>query len=100
MPAKGFSKFDIDLKYGQIREDKVREMFGDKTIEVKTEADYWFQRLELDESGEFCTLVFPTPILKKIVDKYKDKLTKNVGDNNTSKCVMLPIKKIFDKEFY
>ena len=34
MPAKGFSKFDIDLKYGQIREDKVREMFGDKTIEV------------------------------------------------------------------
>ena len=127
MTKKGFSKFDIDLKYGQIREDKVREMFGDKTIEVKTErnwwkktgniaieyesrgkpsgihkteADYWFQRLELDESGEFCTLVFPTPILKKIVDKYKDKLTKNVGDNNTSKCVMLPIKKIFDKEFY
>ena len=65
----------------------------------KTESDYWFHRLELDE-GEFCTLVFPTPIIRKIVDKYKDKLTKNVGDNNTSKCVLVPIKKIFDKEFY
>ena len=28
MPAKGFSKFDIDLKYGQIREDKVREFMN------------------------------------------------------------------------
>ena len=120
-------KFDIDLEYGKVREGAVADMLQNSKIEVKsergmwqktgniaiefesygkpsgidkTEADYWFQRLELDESGEFCTLVFPTHILKKIVDKYKDKLTKNVGDNNTSKCVMLPIKKIFDKEFY
>ena len=126
MPAKGFSKFDIDLKYGQIREDIVKDMFENKKIEVKsertgwrktgniaieyesrgkpsgvykTESDYWFHRLELDE-GEFCTLVFPTPIIRKIVDKYKDKLTKNVGDNNTSRCVLVQIKKIFDKCFY
>ena len=27
MTKKGFTKFDIDLSYGQIREDKVKEMF-------------------------------------------------------------------------
>ena len=126
MTKKGFTKFDIDLSYGQIREDKVKEMFENKTIEVKserswwrktgniaieyeyrgkpsgiykTESDYWFHRLELDE-GEFCTLVFPTPILKKIVDTYKDKLTKNVGDSKASKCVLIPIKQIFNETSY
>jgi hypothetical protein len=44
--------------------------------------------------------VFPTKVLKGIVDKYKDKLTKNVGDSNASKCVMIPIKKIFNEDFY
>ena len=31
---KGNKKFDIDLKYGQIREDKVKDMFSDCQIEV------------------------------------------------------------------
>ena len=122
----GNKKFDIDLKYGQIREDKVREMFSKCQIEVKSErswwkrtgniaieyeyrgkpsgiyattSDYWFHRLE-GVRDEFCTLVFKTSILKGIVDKYKDKLTKNVGDNKASKCVLIPIKDIFNKEFY
>ena len=122
----GNKKFDIDLKYGQIRENKVREMFSKCQIEVKSErswwkktgniaieyeyrgkpsgiyattSDYWFHRLEGDRD-EFCTLVFNTSILKGIVDKYKDKLTKNVGDNKASKCVLIPIKDIFNKEFY
>jgi hypothetical protein len=122
----GNKKFDIDLKYGQIREQKVREMFSKCQIEVKSErswwkrtgniaieyeyrgkpsgiyattSDYWFHRLEGDRD-EFCTLVFKTSILKGIVDKYKDKLTKNVGDNKASKCVLIPIKDIFNKEFY
>jgi hypothetical protein len=56
---KGNKKFDIDLKYGQIREDKVKDM-----------------------------------------DKYKDKLTKDVGDNKASKCVLIPIKEIFTEEFF
>ena len=123
---KGNKKFDIDLKYGQIREQKVKEMFSKCQIEVKSErswwkktgniaieyeyrgkpsgiyattSDYWFHRLEGDRD-EFCTLVFKTSILKGIVDKYKDKLTKNVGDNKASKCVLIPIKDIFNKEFY
>ena len=122
----GNKKFDIDLKYGQIRENKVREMFSKCQIEVKSErswwkktgniaieyeyrgkpsgiyattSDYWFHRLEGDRD-EFCTLVFKTSILKGIVDKYKDKLTINVGDNKASKCVLIPIKDIFNKEFY
>tara|TARA_R100000655_G_scaffold100508_1_gene144974 strand:+ start:1043 stop:1441 length:399 start_codon:yes stop_codon:yes gene_type:complete len=123
---KGFKDFDIDLKYGQIKEQKVKDMFKDCTIEVKSErnwwkktgniaieyeyrgkpsgiyatkSDYWFHRLEEDKE-EFCTLVFKTSTLKKIVDKYKDKLTKNVGDNKASKCVLIPIKEMFSKEFY
>ena len=27
-------------------------------------------------------------------------MTKNVGDNKASKCVIIPIKEIFSKEFY
>ena len=41
MTKKGFTKFDIDLSYGQIREDKVKEMFENKTIEVKSERSWW-----------------------------------------------------------
>ena len=97
---KGFKDFDIDLKYGQIKEQKVKDMFENCTIEVKSErnwwkktgniaveyeyrgkpsgiyatkSDYWFHRLE-EGAEEFCTLVFKTSTLKRIVDKYKDKL--------------------------
>ena len=30
-------KFDLDLEYGQIREDKIADMFQNKKIEVKSE---------------------------------------------------------------
>ncbi len=115
------SKFDIDLKYGEIREEKIRDMFAKKTIEVKTErdwwettgnialeyeyngkpsgvykteSDYWFHRLE-KKNGEFCTLVFPTPVLRELVDKYKDKKSKYVGDGKKAKCVLLPLREVF-----
>jgi hypothetical protein len=38
---KGNKKFDIDLKYGQIREQKVKHMFSKCQIEVKSERDWW-----------------------------------------------------------
>ena len=38
---KGFKDFDIDLKYGQIKEQKVKDMFKDCTIEVKSERNWW-----------------------------------------------------------
>ena len=77
-------KFDLDLKYGTVREDKVAAMLQDKKIEGKsergmwmktgniaieyqsygkpsgikaTESDYWFHNLCIGDN-EYCTLVF------------------------------------------
>ena len=36
-------KFDIDLKYGTIREEKIAEMLTNKKIEVKSERDMWMK---------------------------------------------------------
>ena len=38
---KDRKKFDIDLKYGTIREDKIADMLTNKKIEVKSEKDIW-----------------------------------------------------------
>ena len=34
-------KFDIDLEYGTIREEKIADMLTNKKIEVKSEKDLW-----------------------------------------------------------
>ena len=117
-------KFDIDLKYGQLREKKVHVIFSNKKIEVKTERDWWFKTgniaLEYECNGKpsginatesdywiqilakgnknHCMLVFEVKELKKIVKKYKEQYTRMVGDRNASKCVILPIRKLFDVE--
>ena len=124
MAIKANKKFDIDLKYGQIRENHVSSMFGDKKIEIKTERDWWYKTgniaLEYECNGKpsgisatqsdywihilakgnknHCMLVFEVSRLKKIINKYKDTHTRMVGDGGRSKCVILPIKKLFDKE--
>tara|TARA_R100001377_G_scaffold52015_1_gene30453 strand:+ start:871 stop:1269 length:399 start_codon:yes stop_codon:yes gene_type:complete len=122
--TKANKKFDIDLKYGQVREEQVKSIFADKKIEVKTERDWWAKTgnvaLEYECNGKpsgitatksdywihilatgkknHCMLVFEVPKLKKIIKKYKKDYTRMVGDRNASKCVILPIKKLFDKE--
>ena len=124
MTTKANKKFDIDLKYGQIREDHISTMFKDKKIEVKTERDWWYKTgnialeyecnnkpsginatqsdywLQILAKGDdnHCMLVFEVSKLKEIVNKYKEKYTRMVGDRNASKCVILPIKKLFEKE--
>ena len=124
MAIKANKKFDIDLKYGQIRENHVSSMFGDKKIEIKTERDWWYKTgniaLEYECNGKpsgisatqsdywihilakgnknHCMLVFEVSRLKKIINKYKDTHTRMVGDGGRSKCVILPIKKLFDAE--
>ena len=35
------STFDIDLKYGQIREKRVADLFKGGKVEVKTERSWW-----------------------------------------------------------
>ena len=41
-------KFDLDLQYGEVREDRVAEMLQDKKIEVKSEKDLW------QKTGNIC----------------------------------------------
>ena len=38
---KDRKKFDIDLKWGEVREKQVADMLQNKTIEVKSERDMW-----------------------------------------------------------
>ena len=122
MTTKANKKFDIDLKYGQIREDHISTMFKDKKIEVKTERDWWYKTgnialeyecnnkpsginatqsdywIQILAKGDdnHCMLVFEVSKLKEIVNKYKEKYTRMVGDRNASNCVILPIKKLFE----
>ena len=120
------AKFDIDLKYGQIREKRVADLFKGGKVEVKTErswwrktgniaveyeyrgkpsgidkteAKWWFHILEL-KSKEYSMLVFRVARLKKIVNKYKKTHTKEIGDYRASKCVVIPIKELFTEKCY
>jgi hypothetical protein len=126
MKLNNTSKFDIDLKYGQVREKRVADLLGKEQVEIKTErswwrktgniaieyeyrgnpsgidktgAKWWFHILELDKK-EHCILVFRVSRLKKIVKKYKKTHTKNIGDYRASKCVVIPIKELFKEDCY
>ena len=96
-------KFDIDLKYGQLREKKVHDIALEYECNGKpsginaTESDYWIHILAKGNKNH-CMLVFEVKELKKIVKKYKEQYTRMVGDRNASKCVILPIRKLFDVE--
>jgi len=119
-------KFDIDLAYGEVREEQVASMLQDKKIEVKsergmwmktgnvcieyesygkpsgidaTEADYWFHNLCIGDNT-FMTLVFETKSLKKIIKTMKGKKSVMGGDNNASKLWLLPLAKLFTPETF
>jgi len=117
-------KFDLDLQYGEIREDKIRDMLENKKIEVKserdmwmktgnicieyesygkpsgikaTESDYWFHNLCVGDA-EFCTLVFDTKMLKKIVNDLDTFKTVSGGDNNASRMFLVNLQKLFSSD--
>jgi hypothetical protein len=117
-------KFDLDLEYGTVREDKLAEMLQDKKIEVKsergmwmktgniaieyeswgkpsgiraTESDYWFHNLCVGDN-EYCTLVFKTEVLRTIVDKLDKFKTVSGGDNNASKMFLINLQKLFSSD--
>ena len=121
---KDRKKFDIDLEYGTIREDRVAEMLQHKKIEVKserdtwmktgnicieyecwnkpsgiraTESDYWFHNLCVGDN-EFCTLVFKTDVLKTIVDKLDTFKTVSGGDHNASRMFLVNLQKLFSSD--
>lgn len=117
-------KFDIDLQYGTIREDKVAAMLTDKKVEVKsergmwmktgniaieyqsygkpsgikaTESDYWFHNLCIGDN-EYCTLVFKTDVLRTIVDKLDTFRTVSGGDHNASQMYLVNLQKLFSSD--
>ena len=119
-------KFDIDLEYGQIREDKIADMFLNKKIEVKsergmwmktgnicieyesygkpsgiitTEADFWFHNLCI-EDNIFCTFIFDVPKLKQLIDKLDFKKSVSGGDHNASRMWLVNIQKLFTTDVF
>lgn len=121
---KNRKKFDLDLKYGKVREQMISEMLQDKKIEVKsergmwmttgniaieyesygkpsgieaTEADYWFHNLCVKDDV-FATLVFKTDNLKKIIKNLDYVKTVKGGDNYASKMYLLNLQKLFSTD--
>ena len=121
---KDQKKFDLDLKYGEIREDKIRDMLENKKIEVKsersrwmetgnicieyeswskpsgiraTESDYWFHNLCVGDK-EFCTIVFDTNMLKLIVNQLDTFKTVAGGDHNASRMYLVNLQKLFSSD--
>ena len=121
-------RFDLDLKYGQITENELLSCFnGDITIEVKTERDswlytgniaieymsrgkksgilktestYWFHVLKKSETIKMI-FVFNSKMLFEWINDNHKKLTKvNGGDNNTSKLILIPIKRLHEISSY
>ena len=117
-------KFDLDLQYGEIREQKIADMLTGKKIEVKserdtwmktgnicieyeswskpsgiraTESDYWFHNLCVGDN-EFCTLVFKTDVLRTIVDKLDTFKTVSGGDHNASRMFLVNLQKLFSSD--
>ena len=88
------TKFDLDLQYGQLREQQVHDMFHNKKIEIKTERDWWKKTgniaVEYECNGKasgidktesdfwihilstgtdnYCKLVFEVPRLRRLVE--------------------------------
>ena len=123
---KDRKKFDIDLQYGTIREEKIANMLTNKKIEVKsergmwmktgnicieyesygkpsginaTEADYWFHNLCIDDNI-FCTLVFEVPKLKQLIDKLDFKKSVSGGAHKASKMYLVNINKLFTSDVF
>ena len=119
-------KFDIDLEYGTIREDKVADMLTNKKIEVKsergmwmktgnicieyesygkpsgiatTESDFWFHNLCI-EDNIFCTFIFDVPKLKQLIDKLDFKKSVSGGDHNASRMWLVNIRKLFTSDVF
>tara|TARA_R100000935_G_scaffold983_1_gene3280 strand:+ start:257 stop:685 length:429 start_codon:yes stop_codon:yes gene_type:complete len=117
-------KFDIDLNYGKVREKQVADMLQDKKIEVKserglwqksgniaieyqsygkpsgiaaTESDYWFHNLCVGDET-FCTLVFKTDSLKKIIENLDSKRSVSGGDHNASRMYLVNLQKLFSSD--
>ena len=124
MTLNNDNRFDIDLQYGQVREQELADILQNEKIEVKTERDKWKETGNIciefrcrgkpsgiavteakwwvhvlaDGDDTVCMLMFPTNKLKEIARKHVVNKAKVVdgGDDNLSKMVLLPLKEIFN----
>ena len=62
-----------------------------------TESDYWFHNLCIGDD-EYCTLVFNTATLKKIVKRLDSFKTVSGGDNRASQMYLLNLQKLFSSD--
>ena len=121
---KALSDWDIDLNFGLLNEEKIRDIFeGGHTIEVKTErnkwhssgniaieiefrgkpsglsitkADYWMHVLSLEDEMQMA-LLFSVSKLKELVKKtirMPDAKIVYGGDDGASKLVLVPISSV------
>ena len=119
------SKFDIDLKYGQIREELFADiMQGKELVEVKTErgqwkktgniaiewqsrgklsgiattkADWWAHFLADGDKTEAVIMISVPELKRKIKSLKKLGIAQDTrgGDDDTSRIVLLPLKHLF-----
>jgi hypothetical protein len=109
-------RFDLDLQYGQVFEQKVADMLQNSKIEVKTErdkwsktgnivvefesrgrpsgiatteADYWFHNLATG-NDIVMTLVFPVYKLRSYIAKNMPRMVRG-GDDNTSRMYLISL---------
>ena len=121
--ATSFNKnFKYDLEFGEIREQRIADIFQNEKIEVKTErglwvetgniaievacrgkpsglatteAKYWLHILEIN-GQEFCSLLFPVDVLKARITALKPSYRIVMGgDDNQSKLVLVPVTELF-----
>ena len=109
-------RFDLDLQYGQVFEQKVADMLQNKKIEVKTErdkwkstgnivvefesrgrpsgiatteAEYWFHNLAIG-NDIVMTLVFPVYKLRSYITNNMPRMIRG-GDDNTSRMYLISL---------
>jgi hypothetical protein len=112
--------FKYDLKVGQIGEQLLNDIFTLKTIEVKrdswiyksgniaieyesrnkpsgiakSEADYWAIIFSGDYKDEIILIIKSNRLKEICRTYYKKGNIKSMGDNNTSKAILIPITEI------
>lgn len=121
--------FDIDLDFGLMHEDEVKDIFeGKGSIEVKTERDmwartgnmaieityrgkpsgisitdakWWCHKFTIDNETKFIVLMKVEELKKRIKQLAKTNLIKivNGGDDNQSEIVLVPVSRIVGYEW-
>jgi hypothetical protein len=73
------------------------ESYGKPSGINATESDYWFHNLAVNDEV-YCTLVFETKVLKKIVEELDDHRIVSGGDNWASKMYLVNLSKLFSTD--